>query len=599
MNQPLLEYHYMCPKKAFSHTVLLSIVVWLATLISCNQNKSHESNTKPNDSIEYNRLIQKVDTLTSQYKLDSAYSILLKIHEWALKSNDSILIARSLVQLGNVNRSNVKMIIAEKHLDEAIAILRRHNKPELLAEALGNAGLVKQLQADYQTSQQLLFESLKIAEAHKNFERMSLLLNLIGSNLDITGNKSQAISYFQRAFHLAERYNFEKAKCSIYTNLGVAYRHNHPDSAKYYYLKVINSHSLPKDDLRRIQAVFNLGNVYLDEGNYNKAMLAYQQVQSFSIQQKFQEGIAISVNGIASVYARQGRIMEAIKLLNEAIRHFQETGNMSIIVQLKQNIIEYYRKQSNYKEIDKLYSSIMQLQDSLMNANRQANIQTLEFFYQNKKKELENKQLATELRFARLSGVFWSVIFLVVSCCSGGMLLYYKKNLKEKNQSLKDLEEWVRVQEKLRQSKAQQSQILEKQIEEKQQELSMLSRQLKLLQDEIVISPKGSNTATKNTISPIEETTPQKGKNYWENLTMKFNIIYPGFTDKLISSYPNLNSNDIQFCLLIKLNLPIKDIANILNVSQYSLYKRKSRLAEKIKLYGEERDLYSAIQNIK
>ncbi len=597
MNRPLLKYHRMCPKKAFPNTLLWLTVLLLASFASCNHNKNHESSAKPNDSIEYNRLIKKVDTLAAQYKLDSAYSFLLKIHEWALRSNDSILIARSLVQLGNVNKSSVKMIIAEKHLDEAIAILRRHNKPKLLAEALGNAGLVKQLQGDYQTSQQLLFESLKIAETLKDYERMSVVLNLIGSNLDMTGNKSLAISYFHRAFHLAEKYNFEKAKCSIFTNLGVAYRRNHPDSAKYYYLKVINTKSLPKDDITRIQSEYNLGNIYLDEGNYDKAMSAYQHVRSFSIHRKFPEGIAISINGIACVYQRVGQVPEAIKLLNEAIFHFEKTGSMSIVVQLKQNIIEYYRMQSNYKEIDKLYSSIMQLQDSLMNVNRLANIQNLEFFYQSKKKELLNKQLATELRFARLISAFWLVIFLVVSCCFVEILLYYRKNLKQKYRSLKDLEEWVRVQEKLRQSKSEHAEILEKQIEKKQKELSTLAQQLKLLQDEI-ISPK-SNAVSRNATSPIDDNTPPNSrKNYWENLTMKFNIIYPGFTDKLMASYPNLNTNDIQFCLLIKLNLPLKDIANILNISQYSLYKRKSRLAEKMKLNGKDKDLYSLIQSL-
>lgn len=586
-------------EKAFTRPSILLILIWLATSTSCNRKQNHTSDTSLNDSAKYDLMMAKADALTHEYKLDSAYSELLKIYDWALQTNDSIIIARSLTQLGNINRSDVNMIIAEKHLDEAIAILRRHNNPKLLAEALENAGLVKQSQANYKASQQLLFESLEIAEMHKDYERACRLLNQIGANFDISGDTSKALAYFHRGVYLAEKHRLEKAKYSIFNNLGVAYRRFKPDSAEYYYKKVIDSPLSSSEILMRLRAEFNLGNIHFDHGNYKEALSAYEHVHKLSLEHKIPEGIAISISGIAVIYDKQNKAEKAIQLLKEAIIYFEKTGNTDIVLRLKQNMIECHRTLGNYMEIDRLYSSIIHLQDSLKDASKAVNIQNLEFFYQSKKKELINKQLATELRFAKLSSAFWLVIFLVVSCFSAAMLAYFQKKLEQKHRSLRDLEERVRAEEKLRHSKSQHAEILEKQILEKQEELSSLSKQLSLLLEEIK-SPKGSNsTAPKDAPSAIDDGSPLKGKNYWENLTMKFNILYPGFTDKLLESYPNLNSNDIQFCLLIKLNLPLKDIANILNISQYSLYKRKYRLAEKIKLHGEERDLYYVIQNIK
>lgn len=586
----------MYSKRKFLFHVFLLNIAWLTTLTSCHRNKSYTLNKSSYDSIEYNRLLQEAVAFRSQYKLDSAYSALLRLHDWALRSNDSILIARSLIELGNVNKSDVKVFIAEKHLDEAIAILRRHHQPALLAEALENAGLAKQLEADYQASHKLWFESLEIAEFYKNNKQICRLLNLIGSNLDITGNKSQAVVYFHRALHLADKYHFEQEKYFSYTNLGLVYRLQNPDSAKYYYEKVINAPLLPDGTLTRLQAEFNLGNVYFDQKDYDKALSAYQHVHQVSLHEKIPEGIIVSMSGIAGIYSKQNKVAEAIKLLNEAILYFEKTGNTDIVVRLKQNIIECYRKEGNYKEIDRLYSNIMHLRDSLMDANRQANIQNLEFFYQNKKKELQNKQLAAELRLAKLSSAFWLVIFLMVSCCSIGMLAYYQKNLKQKHQSLKDLEEQIHMEEERNNSKTQHAKDLEKKMAEKQKELSSLSYQLRSLKYEMTLS--NGNATAKDIESLVNTSTNSNGKNYWENLTIKFNIIYPGFTDKLTSSYPNLNTNDIQFCLLMKLNLPLKDIANILNISQHSLYKRKYRLAEKMKLDGKDKDLYSVIQNL-
>lgn len=383
----------MYPVKTFTYPAILYLLIWLATSTSCNRRQNQTSGTSPNDSAKYDQLMQKVDSLTQQYKLDSAYSELLKIYEWASKTNDSTIIARSLTQLGNINRSDVKMIIAEKHLDEAIAILRRHNNPKLLAEALENAGLVKQSQANYKASQQLLFESLEIAETHKDYERACRLLNQIGANFDISGDTSKALAYLHRGVYLAEKHHLKKAKYSIFNNLGVAYRRHKPDSAKYYYTKVIESPLSSSEMLIRLRAEFNLGNIHFDNGDYKEALSAYQHVHRLSLENKIPEGIAISISGIAAIYDKQNEAGRAVKLLKEAILYFEKTGNTDIVLKLKHNMIECHRTLGNYMEIDRLYSSIIHLQDSLKDANKEVNIQNLEFFYQSKKRNYSTSSL--------------------------------------------------------------------------------------------------------------------------------------------------------------------------------------------------------------
>ena len=48
--------------------------------------------------------------------------------------------------------------------------------------------------------------------------------------------------------------------------------------------------------------------------------------------------------------------------------------------------------------------------------------------------------------------------------------------------------------------------------------------------------------------------------------------------------FPGLSTSDLQFCALLKMNYPIKDISTILNIEQKSTYTKKYRIEEKMKL---------------
>jgi DNA-binding CsgD family transcriptional regulator len=48
--------------------------------------------------------------------------------------------------------------------------------------------------------------------------------------------------------------------------------------------------------------------------------------------------------------------------------------------------------------------------------------------------------------------------------------------------------------------------------------------------------------------------------------------------------YPDLNSNDLRLCALLKLNLDTKEIATIMDISPESVKVARSRLRKKLQL---------------
>ncbi len=76
----------------------------------------------------------------------------------------------------------------------------------------------------------------------------------------------------------------------------------------------------------------------------------------------------------------------------------------------------------------------------------------------------------------------------------------------------------------------------------------------------------------------------------WKQLAMYFDQVNHHFTEKLLKTYPFLTQNDLRICILIKLNLSIKEMAALLNVSIQGIEKSKYRLKKRLQL-GIEDDL--------
>lgn len=70
----------------------------------------------------------------------------------------------------------------------------------------------------------------------------------------------------------------------------------------------------------------------------------------------------------------------------------------------------------------------------------------------------------------------------------------------------------------------------------------------------------------------------------WENFRIHFEQVHNNFFDHLKSKFPDLNSNDLKLCALLKLNLDTKQIATVMDISPESVKVARSRLRKKLQL---------------
>ena len=73
-------------------------------------------------------------------------------------------------------------------------------------------------------------------------------------------------------------------------------------------------------------------------------------------------------------------------------------------------------------------------------------------------------------------------------------------------------------------------------------------------------------------------------KDDWEFFEEAFNHADKDFFKKVKDIHPELTSNDLRFCVYLRLNLSSKEIAPLLNISHRSVEIKRYRLRKKINL---------------
>lgn len=76
----------------------------------------------------------------------------------------------------------------------------------------------------------------------------------------------------------------------------------------------------------------------------------------------------------------------------------------------------------------------------------------------------------------------------------------------------------------------------------------------------------------------------------WEIMARNTDACFNGFTGRLRKQYPQLTQEDIRFCYLIKMELPIPVLAQIYHIAGGSVSRKKMRLKEKMEIENKSLD---------
>lgn len=449
-------------------------------------------------------------------------------------------------------------------------------------------------QGFYRESLNHLLDAQKIYESESLPDEIATNLNQLGLVYYTLRQPDVALEKHQQALALYEKLNDLKGIAYSYGCLGHVYekKQQYPKALEYqekalgYYEKVNDHHGTAT-------ILENIGSIHEDLEHFDEAQRFFTRALELNGMTRDSLSMIVNLNNLADGYRKTGRNAEAIDYSKRALT-------------LALRLNDKYQVVSAYKDLGKVYNQAGMYQEAYANlekgrtlyeeiygdeTRRQvAMLQTL-FDLERKNGEIRileaSQHLNSVVKVALISGIVLLVLlaFAIIS----------RQRLKIRQD--RETIEGKESRQRLMQAELENAHLHEKQL---QHELENKSKSLtahtlhiisknKILDDiraklseSVQDDPREQRKKMTGLVKMIDHNFVQDKD--WDDFRSIFEQVHQNFFDQLQKRSPDLTPADIRLAALIRLNLPSKDIATILGISQDSLRISRYRLRKKLSL---------------
>ena len=481
--------------------------------------------------------------------------------------------------------------------------------------------------AYHQSLGQIYYYQAEFDSAAYHFEKASevyLALNYldfhanmqvnVGSIYQQIGRLDVALTYFIDAEELlVNEFKDENVRFSVANNIAIILIElgRYEESTVYLQKAEEIANTLDAEVFKGLVNT-SYGNYHLAMGSDSTALDYYSKSSAIHVAQGLPNGL--NNFGISNVYFHRNETVEGQKFLDLALNEAREFSNDDLVIDVLIKRSELFWISSDVRAIDDLFEaeSLLKtigdwsnrmlyvydklalysvdfsqsdlvkkyllrqrsLADSLYEAQVDVKVLDLEKKYQHQAQELritslEKEQLKSQNRYVVIllaSGVLLLIILLLV--------FYTKQRVKN-----------LRINEEVLQVNLD-KQVLKNELDlQKSKNLALLNLQHKQDNQNLLskVKEEGKDSKLlKNVYSSAKLQSLSTGK--WEEYIHVFSETHPRFKTKLKMEYPMLSPSDIKVCVLIKSEMSIKSIAQLLNISERGVYTSRYRIKKKINL---------------
>ena len=505
--------------------------------------------TLPEETRMYHQLLT-IQAKDKQYITHTSDSLINRIVSFYEEYGNSDRLMMAYFYQGSTYRDMNDAPRALKAFHQAIDAGKETRNLILLGQAYGQMGTLFTYQHLYNEALESNQKAFQYYNTLKDSIRFPLLIRNMARIYSAKGNNDSALFYYKKAYQLATEQNLYNQRSSIIGEMGCTY--------------------------------FNIGKT-----DTAKVLLT----QSLSSKRR----MANVLSKLALIYQQEGKTDSAQTCLKEALAK----GNVSIqcyaYLYLSQMETEP-KKSAFYKE------QYEYLKDSLASLSQSEAIAKYHLLYRFQRSEREKdmlnltnekKQSQIYLLLLTLSIAIFliAIVFFFAWKKKQELLIQAEKfrryrikqegqnraNIKENKEKIKELECLLLKSEKQKDNLhnlllTTQKELLE--IANKQSEIQQENRQI---QNTIFYKSDIYKHFQKAGFGIVKVTSKD-----WETLENTIESYYLQFSKRLYELYPSMNDRELKVCLLIKTNIPIKDISNILNCNPSTISKIRKRLYTKI-----------------
>ncbi|WP_075343888.1 tetratricopeptide repeat protein [Tenacibaculum agarivorans] len=531
--------------------------------------------------ITLNTKSQENDTLLVKYK--TAYDD---------AKRDTIRLQK-ILDLGEylINRDFKK---AKKYFNEGLDIISKDEKrlEKYKIAIYVQLGVINRREANYDKAIDYYLKSLSYYEKKEDESKIADVYHNMALVYRYQRNHKKAIENYKTAITLKEKVKDTFGLGAGYNMLGVSYRQNKQlDSALFCYEKAMYFFNAikSKEDIHGVYG--NLAALYAYQKKFDLSLpLKYKNLKYYkSIGKKL--SVCVEYFNLSNDFKRMKKWKESLLYADSSLQVALEQG-------FKERISKAYLRKSfaskklgEFENAYENYRMFNRYSDSIFNIQSAKKIQALELNYKFEKEkaelELKNKSEASKKKLYLLL-----FILSLISAALIGVLLrrnYLQKlkldNLKFENEK-KELSTEIASREK----------EMKQLIADNTMRVAFKEELIHKIKEEVVSKKPEQMKTTLNSLImqlQLQVTTEKK----LDGLQEKITEVNKEFDSVLREKFPELTKGEREVCALLRLNLSIKEIMTIRDVSVDSVKSMRKRIRKKMNV-SSEIDLVEFIQNL-
>ncbi len=503
-----------------------------------------------------------------------------------------LLKASLFIQQRNFDLAYEQLMSAETLSRELDAYL----DPVDFKVSLGNVYASK---GQYSKALEAYLDALKDVEATGNNVFLATCFQNISLVYQKTGKLDEATTYIHQAIELYEKEGMQLQIGQAYMNLGtLEYFKQNLGTAIETFKKGVEVFRETDSSPVLALALANLGFMYTNLGRHKEAFECYDE--SMAIREEIND-----LAGIGVLFLNRAKSFNARDLKSRAIaegRKALEYAKTSGHFELKKNTLEFlsevYEAAGYHNKALESYKAYTQVKDSLAEQANKLKVEELSASFEYEKKEREltasrkslvNARKEQALSDSRQLVLIVAVVLLLLVIA---LLVYSYRNFMSKASLEKKY-----LSEKSRNTELS-SDALQKELAIKEANLKDYAERIRQKNDLISdiesklaeFEKEGSLSIKAGNIRDLALSVERKVvRNItWEEFRLRFDEVHKDFLANLVAQHADLTNNELDVCVLLKINLANKEIAQTLSMTYDSVKKSLQRLYKKLELNSNE-----------
>jgi len=451
-----------------------------------------------------------------------------------------------------------------------------------LFDIKNNIGVTYASLSNYGEAMGYYQQALEIARLNPK-DNLVMVLNNIANSYSYEKDFQNALTYFKTAYKDPKVKKSDFSRTYLAINIADTYNklHNFSEARKY----LLQVEKLPKS--KKVDEVWrvNYAETFFIEGKINIAEEMMLKLLKEIGDDKDNDSYVFIVELLSKIYVKKNNPAKAIVYAKMGLKH---TYKMKGRIDLYNQLSKLYYQNGQYMMAAHYKDSVIATKDSI------STLINKELFETNKIK-LKIQKYQNEIKINKEKQIAERNIFIIIIVFS--LLLFFFIYRILKNRIIKQKQEQI-ISEKQQKIVALELEGLKNNIAEKNRKLSAKALYLSG-RNELIEEVINSLSQTKEVAQNKEVSNYMKSlRNYiktdseWDDFISYFGKVNPAFLSTLKTKHPHLNPADIRFICYIYMNLDLKEISTIFNITLEAGKKRKQRIAKKIEIDADELHAY-------